>query len=752
MLYQTNDTKSGYTLRHYYDGFGRERERHSEFEETLYKEHWAFNNNGQIHATTDASRHSITHNYNANNHLVSIYDNQTRQTIWQALETDALGNITSERLGSNITRDKTYAQTTGLLTNLHTSGNGTLQSLDYQWDDLGNLTYRRDNNVNKTESFDYDNLNRVTQSRISGGQTTDIDYNNLGNIIYKTGVGIYHYQSSRSHAVTQVTGERANSYQYDASGNMVKDNERVLTYNTYDKPTYIGKDGYYMKFAYNPMGKRYLRQEFGGEKGKWVPIFVGDITTFIPLVQETRYVGNVEFVRYAGMSEWVQKRYIAGKVLITTANNTTKVRYLLDDHLGSTHVIANDAGATEQTMSFDVFGARRDANTWAREHANPQKFSSKITLRGYTGHEQMDEVGLVHMGGRIYDPVLGRFLQADPMVQAPENIQSLNRYSYVMNNPLNATDPSGYFWVTIAVWALKAIAASAVTSAAVATAIGYALTAYKFYGYYQLARGVLAASKGNSASIGNFIGGMAKGMAQSMAITSALDGAAGYDVNKAYNASLKQGSGDSDLAGNGVRAPNSPDSKNRFDNDNKAALKSEMAAIDAKVATAGPNKDGIFESRDTAAKYLDSNSHPIAVKYKVELYNAVAPVNNGAGFAIGKTATSFNSEFVLMEDMKISAQNMLGNIFYVADIKTQGAEWHSHNVSTDNGMRFSFADGQPKNSFSPIKYVSYTNGKAGTVFGLKKLTLSDMKWDGVNTKYSVSEIVKHTKCISGSCL
>lgn len=49
------------------------------------------------------------------------------------------------------------------------------------------------------------------------------------------------------------------------------------------------------------------------------------------------------------------------------------------------------------------------------------------------------------MNGRIYDPKLGRFLQADPFIQEPTNTQSLNRYSYVLNNPLNATDPSGYF-------------------------------------------------------------------------------------------------------------------------------------------------------------------------------------------------------------------------------------------------------------------------------------------------------------------
>jgi RHS repeat-associated protein len=72
-----------------------------------------------------------------------------------------------------------------------------------------------------------------------------------------------------------------------------------------------------------------------------------------------------------------------------------------------------------------------------------------ITNRGYTGHEMVDGVDIIHMNGRIYDAKLARFLQADPFIQAPYNTQSLNRYSYVWNNPLNATDPSGYWFLPL---------------------------------------------------------------------------------------------------------------------------------------------------------------------------------------------------------------------------------------------------------------------------------------------------------------
>jgi RHS repeat-associated protein len=60
------------------------------------------------------------------------------------------------------------------------------------------------------------------------------------------------------------------------------------------------------------------------------------------------------------------------------------------------------------------------------------------------GDEQLDNLGLVHMNGRVYNPIIGRFISADPIVQAPFNTQSLNRYSYVFNNPLSFADPSGF--------------------------------------------------------------------------------------------------------------------------------------------------------------------------------------------------------------------------------------------------------------------------------------------------------------------
>ena len=117
------------------------------------------------------------------------------------------------------------------------------------------------------------------------------------------------------------------------------------------------------------------------------------------------------------------------------------------------------------------------------------------------------------MGGRVYDPILGRFLQADPFVQQPNNIQNFNRYSYVLNNPLNKTDPSGYFFQMLVVWAVQYVAAAAATTA-IGTALSVALTAYQYYGYAQMAIGAVKAIEGGGTAMANFAGGMAKGFAK----------------------------------------------------------------------------------------------------------------------------------------------------------------------------------------------------------------------------------------------
>ena len=114
--------------------------------------------------------------------------------------------------------------------------------------------------------------------------------------------------------------------------------------------------------------------------------------------------------------------------------------------MGSTTAIVGMMDGDLQRLAYDPWGKRRNAINWqALSDSAITDFTENLVVnRGFTGHEMLDPVGLVHMNGRVYDPVIGRFLSADPIVQAPTNSQSYNRYSYVANNPVSYTDPSGF--------------------------------------------------------------------------------------------------------------------------------------------------------------------------------------------------------------------------------------------------------------------------------------------------------------------
>jgi len=99
-----------------------------------------------------------------------------------------------------------------------------------------------------------------------------------------------------------------------------------------------------------------------------------------------------------------------------------------------------------QEYSFDAWGRRRNPIDWSYNLASqPDLFAG----RGFTGHEDLPWFILVNMNGRLYDPLIARFLSPDNYVQAPDFSQAFNRYSYCLNNPLVYTDPSGDFIFTI---------------------------------------------------------------------------------------------------------------------------------------------------------------------------------------------------------------------------------------------------------------------------------------------------------------
>ncbi|MGC9025888.1 MAG: RHS repeat-associated core domain-containing protein, partial [Chloroflexia bacterium] len=120
----------------------------------------------------------------------------------------------------------------------------------------------------------------------------------------------------------------------------------------------------------------------------------------------------------------------AGAQRVAMRENGT-LYWLLADHLGSTAITANGtSGAKVAEVRYKAWGEDR------------YTYGTTPTTYRYTGQRWEAGIGLYFYNARYYDPLLGRFVQPDLLIK-PENPQSLNRFSYTLNNPLRYTDPSG---------------------------------------------------------------------------------------------------------------------------------------------------------------------------------------------------------------------------------------------------------------------------------------------------------------------
>ena len=219
--------------------------------------------------------------------------------------------------------------------------------------------------------------------------------------------------------------------------------------------------------------------------------------------------------------------------------------YYIADHLGSSSVMTDRAGVLVQHYEYAAYGNERyNAGTPALQVSNR-----------YTGQVLDEETGLYYYNARYYDPELGRFTQPDTMVPDPSHSQTLNRYTYVDNNPLKYTDPSGHELVTAVVIAIAVVVGAAVggaTAAATGGNVGLGILVGAvgglFGGVGAWAGGVIGpmvSSAASAATVGGFVGAVAGGAAGGAvgaaitggdvgmgALTGAISGAIGFGVGR----------------------------------------------------------------------------------------------------------------------------------------------------------------------------------------------------------------------------
>lgn len=440
----------GYTETYTYDTLGRPSRTTQVLSGSTFNTTTTYDSFGRLYTLIYPNGFQLRHGYNAQGNLDAISNAANASVVyWRMNAQSPDGQIASETLGNGLASVRTIDPASGRLLYLGTYGGTTnVQMLSYQYDALGNLMSRSDSVQSLSESFQYDAYNRLTQTTIDGVGSKTWSYDDLGNITSKDGYTDYAYGSagSKPHAVTVARGK---TYSYDANGSMQSGAGRTITWNSANLPTRIVKGSTSADFSYAPDGTRYQQVAVSGGVSRTV-----------------RYIGKLyEQITKNGVVTHKNYLHAGGRVVAVreVVNSTVTMKYLHQDHLGSTDVVTGSSGQVLERQSFDAFGTRRVATSWAAPLA---ALSSQATTRGFTGHEQLDDLGLIHMNGRVYDPVLGRFLSADPIVQSPGEPQTLNRYSYVGNNPLSRVDPSGYGWLS-KVWNAITGAVKSIVSAVV---------------------------------------------------------------------------------------------------------------------------------------------------------------------------------------------------------------------------------------------------------------------------------------------
>lgn len=335
------------------------------------------------------------------------------QTVWKLEDYDAKGNIRRFKLGEWINTYYMYKKNNLLESIVTRCGlpKTPLQEVRYDYDRHYNLIQRNDITLSKNETFRYDDLDRLTDIRLNGGEGNSIWYQANGNIFQKYDVGRYIYDPIRPFAVSYI----------GSASKGISDTEQRLTYNAYNKVTLVAQGDTQYSIVYGLDRQRIESVLKDKDMVMYTNLYMGSYE------RKTSADGVVTHVDYI-----YAPTGLAAIHKCTGTHHSTY--YVLTDNIGSVSAVTDDMGNIINRYYYTAWGGR--VRTDDGEYKD-------VTDRGYTCHEHLAPLNLIDMNGRIYDPVLARFLSPDPYIQAPDFTQNYNRYAYCLNNPFKYTDPSG---------------------------------------------------------------------------------------------------------------------------------------------------------------------------------------------------------------------------------------------------------------------------------------------------------------------
>jgi RHS repeat-associated protein len=294
------------------------------------------------------------------------------------------------------------------------------------------------------QEYGYDALNRISSMYESADVNRTYGYDRYGNRYVATSSSQIpppiapeptlpgHYNAANNRLVMSGTG-------FDAAGNQTTLAPYTLEYDAEGRNTVVKLSGAsYATFSYDGEGRRVKKAMNGGDTTYYLYDALGQMA-----------------VEYS-----------------TETPSSTGPSYLFTDMLGSVRTITNNVGAVVECYDYLPFGRMLGDDVGGRGTCYPDppdvNYDSRAPQK-FTGKERDAETGLDYFLARYYSGAQGRFLSPDEFKGGPDdalsgrditppgplpyadigNPQSLNKYTYVLNNPLKYTDPDGHFWDTV---------------------------------------------------------------------------------------------------------------------------------------------------------------------------------------------------------------------------------------------------------------------------------------------------------------
>ncbi|MGL6315697.1 RHS repeat-associated core domain-containing protein [Vibrio sp. WXL103] len=360
---------------------------------------------------------------------------ETEQVIWLATKRDNFGRVSGELFGNGFVTLKEVDHAQGRVARITASlGKNKRYDVRYTYDQRGNVISKSNLSLQREQHYQYDAFNRLVNWEFADAKqntyySRGYQYDVYGNLLSKTGQERFEVEPS---------GLLKGSMTYDANGNLISGKGRKIKWSSFNKATQINDNGDVVRFEYGSEQER-VKQRTGQATTIYVSSEYQVVTSVDAKGKEVISMHH----RFLADNQMVAEHV---KTLLSGQKQIDKTAYFHTDALGSAELISDTNGVIQIERGYTPFGEKLAE----LELSSPPLFSSR-QMRGFTGHEYVAGGTLVNMNARLYDPQLGRFLSADSFVQDPSMSQSYNRYSYVLNNPVKYTDPTGHFWELAAI-------------------------------------------------------------------------------------------------------------------------------------------------------------------------------------------------------------------------------------------------------------------------------------------------------------